>query len=51
MLSDNNARTPTYGADSALNFRDRPVAVKTGTTNDYHDVWVVGYTPSVDSGI
>jgi 1A family penicillin-binding protein len=51
MLSDNNARTPTYGADSALNFRDRPVAVKTGTTNDYHDVWVVGYTPSVVIGM
>jgi membrane peptidoglycan carboxypeptidase len=51
VLSDNRARTPTYGANSALNFEERPVAVKTGTTNDYHDVWVVGYTPSVVIGM
>jgi 1A family penicillin-binding protein len=51
VLSDNVARTPTYGADSALRFKDRPVAVKTGTTNDYKDVWVIGYTPSIVIGM
>lgn len=51
VLSDNVARTPSYGADSALHFKDRPVAVKTGTTNDYKDVWVVGYTPSIVIGM
>ncbi len=51
MLSDNVARTPSYGANSALYFKDRPVAVKTGTTNDYKDVWVVGYTPSIVIGM
>jgi membrane peptidoglycan carboxypeptidase len=51
MLSDNVARTPSYGANSALYFKDRPVAVKTGTTNDYKDVWVVGYTPSLVIGM
>jgi membrane peptidoglycan carboxypeptidase len=51
VLSDNIARTPTYGAASALYFKDRPVAVKTGTTNDYKDVWVVGYTPSIVIGM
>ena len=51
VLSDNVARTPTYGAASALAFKDRPVAVKTGTTNDYKDVWVVGYTPSIVIGM
>lgn len=51
ILSDNVARTPTFGANSALNFNDRPVAVKTGTTNDYKDVWVVGYTPSIVIGM
>ena len=51
ILSDNVARTPTYGASSALYFKDRPVAVKTGTTNDYKDVWVVGYTPSIVIGM
>ncbi len=51
ILSDNIARTPTFGSNSALNFQNRPVAVKTGTTNDYKDVWVVGYTPSVVIGM
>jgi membrane peptidoglycan carboxypeptidase len=51
ILSDNVARTPSYGADSALHFKDRPVAAKTGTTNDYKDVWVIGYTPSVVIGM
>ena len=51
ILSDNVARTPSYGADSALHFKERPVAVKTGTTNDYHDVWVIGYTPSIVIGM
>jgi 1A family penicillin-binding protein len=51
MLSDNVARTPSYGANSALYFKDRQVAAKTGTTNDYKDVWVVGYTPSIVIGM
>jgi 1A family penicillin-binding protein len=51
MLSDNVARTPSYGANSALYFKDRPVAAKTGTTNDYKDVWVIGYTPSIVIGM
>lgn len=50
ILSDNIARTPGYGANSPLYFNGRDVAVKTGTTNDYKDAWIIGYTPSVVLG-
>ena len=50
ILSDNKARTPAFGASSPLYFPDRPVAAKTGTTNDYKDAWVLGYTPSLAAG-
>jgi 1A family penicillin-binding protein len=51
-ILDNNAlRAPTFGANSPLNFSDRPVAVKTGTTNDFRDGWTIGYTPSLVTGV
>ncbi len=50
VLSDNAARTPAFGDRSPLYFEGRQVAVKTGTTNDYHDAWVLGYTPQVAVG-
>jgi penicillin-binding protein 1C len=51
VLSDNQAKIPAYGVSSPLFFNERPVASKTGTTNDYRDVWVVGYTPSIVVGM
>lgn len=50
VLSDNVARTPLYGANSQLYFGGRDVAAKTGTTNDYRDAWIVGYTPQIAVG-
>ncbi|MDD2935230.1 MAG: transglycosylase domain-containing protein [Candidatus Pacebacteria bacterium] len=51
ILSDNEARTPAFGASSPLYFGGRDVAGKTGTTNDYKDAWTVGYIPQVAVGV
>ncbi len=46
ILKDNNARTPSFGAHSALVIPKHPeVAVKTGTSNDLKDNLTVGYNP------
>lgn len=51
MLSDAPARLPEYPLDSPLSFPGYDVAVKTGTTNDTRDAWVIGYTPSIALGV
>jgi len=51
ILSDNLARTPAFGPNNQLVLEDRPAAAKTGTTNDYHDGWTIGYTPQYVVGI
>ena len=51
VLSDNNARAPAFGERSPLYFQERDVAAKTGTTNDYKDAWVIGYTPNFALGL
>ena len=50
ILSDNVARTPGYGPNSPLYIPDRDVAVKTGTSNDYRDAWIIGYSPNIVIG-
>lgn len=50
VLSDNDARAPAFGQTSYLHFSGKDVAVKTGTTNDYRDAWIIGYTPNVAVG-
>ncbi len=51
ILSDNVARTPTFGANSTLYVPGYDVAVKTGTTNNNKDGWMIGYTPSITIGV
>lgn len=51
VLSDDAARAYMFGAGGVLTLPGRPVAAKTGTTNNYIDAWTVGYTPSLAAGV
>lgn len=50
ILSDNVARTPLWGANSLVNFPNRDVAAKSGSTNDLRDAWIMGYAPNLAVG-
>ncbi|HVY36051.1 MAG TPA: PBP1A family penicillin-binding protein [Candidatus Paceibacterota bacterium] len=47
VLSDPAARAPTFGSSITI----PGVAVKTGTTNDDRDAWILGYTPNLAVGV
>jgi len=50
MLSDKDARVPAFGYNSPLNL-PFPCAIKTGTSKDFRDNWIAGYTPDYTVGI
>lgn len=53
ILSDNGARSAlgVFPANNPLTLGSRPVAAKTGTTEDYKDAWTMGYTTRVVTGV
>ena len=51
ILSDNVARSPLWGNFSLVNFGDRDVALKSGSTNNLRDAWLMGYTPNLAVGV
>jgi len=50
ILSDEQARRPTFGPNSAL-YVDDQTAVKTGTTQYYQDAWTIGYNKKIVVGV
>ncbi|MDP3724616.1 MAG: PBP1A family penicillin-binding protein [bacterium] len=48
ILSDSGARAEVFGN---LLSTSRPMAVKTGTTDDYRDSWTIGYSPQLVVGV
>ncbi len=51
VLSDTKAREPLFGEYSPIDIPGRQIAIKTGTTNDFRDAWVLGYTPNLALGV
>ncbi len=47
ILADNEARLGLFAPNNLLEIPGYQVAAKTGTTQDYRDAWVAGYTPSL----
>lgn len=52
ILSDVSARSALYSGSLSLTLvPGHDIALKTGTSNDYRDAWVFGYTPSLVAGV
>jgi 1A family penicillin-binding protein len=51
VLTDNSARAFVFGSKNNLTLPNRPVAAKTGTTQNNFDAWTLGYTPSLATGV
>lgn len=51
IISDRFTGVNQFGLESNLNLPTSEYAVKTGTSRDFHDSWVIGYTPDLVVGV
>jgi len=51
IITDLLRSVVAYGTATRANVLKRPVAGKTGTTNNYRDAWFLGYTPELITGV
>lgn len=55
ILTDNDARSMVFGSDNRFGNTQqqlgRPVAAKSGTTDEWKDLWTMGYTTDVAIGV
>jgi len=52
VLDDDEARQMVFGSNNALDFGpDYHVAAKTGTTQEFHDAWTIGYSTQIATAV
>ena len=51
IMADDNNRSLIFGPNSALHWKDRIVAAKTGTTDNFKDAVTVAFTPDLAVGL
>jgi penicillin-binding protein 1A len=51
LMTDMMRAVVDEGTGTRVKALGRPVAGKTGTTNDLHDAWFIGYTPEIAAGV
>ncbi len=51
ILSNNDLRAPIFGQNNYLTFPNIAVAAKSGTTQEFKDAWIVGYTTNVSVAV
>jgi 1A family penicillin-binding protein len=51
IMSDDRNRCMEFGCHGDLTLPGRHVAAKTGTTQDFHDNWTLGFTPTLATAV
>jgi membrane peptidoglycan carboxypeptidase len=51
IMSEDRNRCMEFGCHGDLTLPGRQVAAKTGTTQDFHDNWTIGFTPTLATAV